>query len=191
MAPMVSIPSEARTFAAAAGSHGIGVVGSMIEVPGAALRAERVLAECDFVSLGTNDLAQYTFAADRMLGELGDLLDPWQPAVLELVRLTARAGRTAGKPVGVCGEAASDPLLALVLVGLGVQSLSMAPAALPAVRIALRNHTDRQCAEMAEQALAAADAADARRAVRDLSNQSASVDIEPDVPVRIPEPQGT
>jgi phosphotransferase system enzyme I (PtsI) len=191
MAPMVSVPAEARSFAAAAGAHGLRIVGSMIEVPAAALRAEHVLAECDFVSLGTNDLAQYTFAADRMLGELGDLLDPWQPAVLELVRLTAQAGRAAGKPVGVCGEAASDPLLAPVLVGLGVQSLSMAPAALPAVRIALRNHTDRHCADMAELALSASDAADARRAVRHLSNRSASVDIESDAPVRIAQPQGT
>jgi phosphotransferase system enzyme I (PtsI) len=169
MAPMVSVQSEARAFAASARAQGVRVVGSMIEVPAAALRARSVLSECDFVSLGTNDLAQYTFAADRMLGELGDLLDPWQPGLLELVRITAQAGRDAGKPVGVCGEAASDPLLALVLVGLGVQSLSMAPSALPAVRTALRNHTDAQCAEMAERALRAEDPAEARRAAQEQS----------------------
>lgn len=173
MAPMVSVPSEAREFAATAHAHGVRVVGSMIEVPAAALRARKVLAECDFVSLGTNDLAQYTFAADRMLGELGDLLDPWQPGLLELVRVTADAGRDAGKPVGVCGEAASDPLLALVLVGLGVRSLSMAASAIPAVRTTLRNHTDQQCADMAERALGAEDAASARSAVQELSRRPA------------------
>lgn len=190
MAPMVSLPSEAATFAATAGAHGLRTVGSMIEVPGAALRAGQVLAECDFLSLGTNDLAQYTFAADRMLGELGDLLDPWQPALLELVRLAAAAGRAAGKPVGVCGEGASDPLLAMVLVGLGVRSLSMAPTALPAVRTALRHHTDRQCADMAAQAVAAPDAAHARRAVAELSNQSPLLDVEQVAALRIPQRQG-
>lgn len=171
MAPMVSLPSEACDFVAAARAHGISAVGSMIEVPAAALRAHHLLGECDFVSLGTNDLAQYTFAADRMLGELGDLLDPWQPALLELVRLTADAGRQLGKPVGVCGEAASDPLLALVLVGLGVRSLSMAASALPAVRTALRNHTDEDCRAMAEHALLAESAGAGRRAVQQLAER--------------------
>lgn len=170
MAPMVSVASEARAFAENARACGVRVVGSMIEVPAAALCAESVLAECDFVSLGTNDLAQYAFAADRMLGELGDLLDPWQPGLLHLVRATAQAGREAGKPVGVCGEAASDPELVLVLVGLGVVSLSMAPGALPAVRTALRQHTIDQCRAMAGEALRAADGHDAREAVRRLAN---------------------
>ncbi|MEA2587461.1 MAG: phosphoenolpyruvate-protein phosphotransferase system enzyme, partial [Actinomycetota bacterium] len=134
MAPMVSTAGEAAAFAAQAHSHGVPVAGVMIEVPAAALQAPAVAAACDFLSLGTNDLAQYTFAADRMAGELADLLDPWQPALLELIRLTADAGRASGRPVGVCGEAASDPLLALVLVGFGVTSLSMATTSLPEVR---------------------------------------------------------
>ena len=108
----------------------------MVEVPAAALRAREILAEVDFVSLGTNDLAQYTMATDRLRGELADLLDPWQPAVLDLVAATARAGVELGKPVGVCGESAADPLMALVLTGLGVTSLSMSPAAVPAARYA-------------------------------------------------------
>jgi len=168
MAPMVSVPSEARDFADNARRHGVPVVGSMIEVPAAALRARHVLAECDFVSLGTNDLAQYVFAADRMLGELGDLLDPWQPGLLELVRTTAEAGRSAGKPVGVCGEAASDPDLALVLVGLGVSSLSMAPSAIPAVRTSLLEHTIEECRAMADAALCASNGHAARDACREL-----------------------
>ena len=166
MAPMVATPAEAAEFAGTAHRHGLPVAGAMVEVPAAALRARHLVAGCDFLSLGTNDLSQYTYAADRMASELADLLDPWQPAVLELVRLTAEAGRTAGKPVGVCGEAASDPLLALVLVGLGVTSLSMAPVSVPAVRVALAPRTLAECRGLAALALEAEDGRAARAAVR-------------------------
>jgi phosphotransferase system enzyme I (PtsI) len=166
MAPMVSTPEEARDFARQARAAGLAVVGSMVEVPAAALRAGRLLDHCDFLSLGTNDLAQYTFAADRMSGELADLLDPWQPALLELVRATAAAGRAAGKPVGVCGEAASDPQLAAVLVGLGVTSLSMAPSSVPAVRATIAGRTLAECESLAELALQAPDAKVARATVQ-------------------------
>src|SRR3954470_18238712 len=115
MAPMVSVAAEAREFAQQAHAAGLRVAGVMVEVPAAALRAERVLAGCDFASLGTNDLAQYTFASDRMAGELAELLDPWQPGLLALGRSPAPAGERREKPVGVCGEAASDALLAPVL----------------------------------------------------------------------------
>ncbi len=165
MAPMIATPAEARAFADAAREAGLRTAGAMVEVPAAALRAAAVLAEADFVSLGTNDLAQYTMAADRLRGELVDLLDAWQPAVLALVATTASAGSATGRPVGVCGESASDPLMALVLAGLGVTSLSMSPAALPAVRYALRRHTLEQCRAMAEAALAAADPDAGRAAV--------------------------
>lgn len=165
MAPMVSTPAEAADFAELAHAHGLAVAGTMVEVPAAALRAARVLRGCDFASIGTNDLGQYTFAADRMAGAMAELLDPWQPALLELVATTARAGRDLGKPVGVCGEAASDPLLALVLAGLGVSSLSMAPGALPAVRVALAAHTMDECVRLAGLALSARDAAEARSVV--------------------------
>ncbi|GIG19427.1 phosphoenolpyruvate-protein phosphotransferase [Cellulomonas chitinilytica] len=165
MAPMIATAAEARDFAARARAHGIAKVGVMIEVPAAALRAGEILAEVDFVSLGTNDLAQYAMATDRLRGELADLLDPWQPAVLDLVDATARAGVQAHKPVGVCGESASDPVLALVLVGLGVTSLSMSAGAVPAVRFALRHHTAAQCHTMAAAALAAESAVAARAAV--------------------------
>jgi len=168
MAPMIATPGEARDFASAARRHGIVTVGVMVEVPAAALRAREILAEVDFVSLGTNDLAQYTMATDRLRGELADLLDPWQPAVLDLVAATARAGVEAGKPVGVCGESASDPLMALVLTGLGITSLSMAGAAVPAVRHALRRHTLAVCRQMADAALASGSAVEARRSAADL-----------------------
>ena len=166
MAPMIATPAEARAFAAEARAAGIARVGVMVEVPAAALRAEAILAEVDFVSLGTNDLAQYTMAADRLRGELADLLDPWQPAVLQLVAATAQAGARVGKPVGVCGESASDPLMAVVLTGLGITSLSMAAGRVPAARYALRSLTLDACRALADAALAAPDAASARAAVR-------------------------
>jgi len=166
MAPMVSTAGEAAQFAALAHSHAIRTVGVMVEVPAAAIRARHMAAVCDFLSLGTNDLSQYTYAADRMNGELADLLDPWQPALLELVRSTAQAGQELGRPVGVCGEAASDPLLALVLVGLGVTSLSMAPGAVPAVRASLAQQTLAECRSLAVHALEAEDGRSARAAVR-------------------------
>ncbi len=166
MAPMVSTVGEARDFAARARAAGVGRVGAMVEVPSLALRAAQVLEHCDFLSLGTNDLSQYTFAADRMLAPLSDLVDPWQPAVLELVRLTAEAGQQAGRPVGVCGEAAADAELALVLVGLGVGSLSMSPVSLPEVRASLAANDIETCRRCAREALAAEDAEQARAAVR-------------------------
>jgi phosphoenolpyruvate-protein phosphotransferase (PTS system enzyme I) len=165
MAPMVATPGEAAEFADRCRAHGLPTAGTMIEVPAAALRASRVLEGCDFASLGTNDLGQYTLAADRMNGALAELLDPWQPALLDLVSLAAEAGREAEKPVGVCGEAASDPLLACVLVGLGVTSLSMAPNAVAAVRAELATRTLADCAGMAARALHANEAAEARREV--------------------------
>jgi len=155
MAPMVSTAEEARSFAETARAAGLDEVGVMIEVPAAALRAAEILEVVDFVSIGTNDLAQYAFAADRMVAGLGDLLDPWQPALLDLVAMVTSAARRRGKPVGVCGEAASDPLLAAALVGLGVTSLSMAPPALQAVRDRLAALTSSQCAEIAAAARAA------------------------------------
>ncbi|MEV4477084.1 phosphoenolpyruvate--protein phosphotransferase [Nonomuraea sp. NPDC049504] len=153
MAPMVTTMAEASAFARQARAKGIAKVGVMIEVPAAALRASRLLQEVDFLSIGTNDLAQYTFAADRQHSALADLLDPRQPALLELIGMCARAGREAGKPVGVCGEAAGDPLLAPLLVGLGVTSLSMAPVCVPAVREALSALTLEDCRKRAEAAL--------------------------------------
>jgi len=166
MAPMISTAAEARDFAEQARAAGVVQVGVMIEVPAAALRIREILREVDFVSIGTNDLAQYVMATDRLQGELADLLDKWQPAVLDLIALTAQSGAEAGKPVGVCGQSASDPLMAAVLVGMGVTSLSVSPSDVPAVRFILRQHTQAQLQRMASAALAAADAHEARDAVR-------------------------
>lgn len=157
MAPMVATVAEAAWFADACRDVGLPTAGAMVEVPAAALRARALLSAVDFLSIGTNDLSQYTFAADRQCGDLADLLDPAQPALLELIAGCAAAGRDAGKPVGVCGEAAADPRLAPVLVGLGVTSLSMVPRAVPEVREALAAHTLADCRRLATEALSAGD----------------------------------
>ncbi|GAB2917163.1 phosphoenolpyruvate--protein phosphotransferase [Nonomuraea fastidiosa] len=166
MAPMVATAEEATWFARECADKGLLEVGVMIEIPSAALRAADVLSQVDFVSIGTNDLSQYAFAADRRLGAVSDLHDPWQPALLDLVAMVAGAAGRADKPCGVCGEAAADAALACVLAGLGVSSLSMAPSALAGVRAGLAAHTLEQCRAAAEAARAQPTAADARAAAR-------------------------
>jgi phosphoenolpyruvate-protein phosphotransferase (PTS system enzyme I) len=165
MAPMVATVAEAADFAARVRARGL-VPGVMVEVPAVALLADRVLEHVDFLSIGTNDLSQYTMAADRLSADLADLTDPWQPALLALVAATAQAGQRAGKPVGVCGEAAADPLLGCVLVGLGITSLSCAASAVPGVGARLATVDSAACRRAAEAALAADDPATAREAAR-------------------------
>lgn len=162
MAPMVATAEEADWFARQVRSAGLSTAGAMVEVPAAALRAHEILAVVDFVSIGTNDLAQYTFAADRMEGALWHLLDPWQPALLELIARCALAGHDLDKPVGLCGEAAADPALAPVFAGLGITSLSMTARAVPLVRRALATRSLQDCHHLAQQVLAAPTAEQAR-----------------------------
>ncbi|MFI7170609.1 phosphoenolpyruvate--protein phosphotransferase [Rhodococcoides fascians] len=164
MAPMIATAQEAQDFAADVRERGL-TPGVMIEIPAAALLAEHILEHVDFLSIGTNDLAQYTMAADRMSAQLAGLTDPWQPAVLALVAHTAAAGAKVGKPVGVCGEAAADPLLACVLVGMGITSLSAASAAVAHVGSKLATVTLDQCKAAAAAALKTDSTAAAREAV--------------------------
>lgn len=164
MTPMVATVDEAANFAARCRAAGLDRAGIMIETPAAALLAAELFEVVDFVSLGTNDLAQYTLAADRLSSALADLNDPWQPAVLRLIGTVGAAGRAAGKAVGICGEAAGDPALAPVLVGLGATSLSMTPRALGRVAAALDAVDADACRRAAEGASGARTAADARRA---------------------------
>ena len=161
MAPMIATPAEAASFAAKVRSRGLSP-GVMIEVPSAALLAERILSHVDFLSIGTNDLAQYTMAADRQSADLAALTDPWQPAVLALVARTAAAGAAVGKPVGVCGEAAADPVLACVLVGLGITSLSCAAAAVGSVGARVASVTFDECRRAADAVLGTDDPTQAR-----------------------------
>ncbi|KTS14189.1 phosphoenolpyruvate-protein phosphotransferase [Microbacterium testaceum] len=175
MAPMVSTVEETRYFTELARDYGLKITGVMVEVPSSALMADRILQIADFVSIGTNDLTQYTLAADRLLGSVASFQDPWHPAVLRLIREVGAAGRVNGKPVGICGEAAADPLLAVVLVGLGATTLSMAPTALADVRATLLSHTLDDALRIAEAALSADDAASAREAAQAASSTREAV----------------
>jgi phosphotransferase system enzyme I (PtsI) len=166
MAPMVALPSEAVWFAERVHAQGLPIAGVMVEVPAAALCAGQILQVADFASIGTNDLAQYTMAADRMAGPLAALNDPWQPALLRLVQATGAAGAETGKSVGVCGEAASDPVLAVVLVGLGVVSLSMSARVISEVGELLKTVSYDDCVRLAGLAVEAADAQTAKARVR-------------------------
>jgi phosphoenolpyruvate-protein phosphotransferase len=130
-------------------------LGVMIEVPSAALVAESLAAEVDFFSIGTNDLVQYTMAADRTNPALADLATPFQPAVLRLVATVCSAAAAHGRPVGVCGESAADPLAAAILVGLGVTELSVAPRSVGAIRSAVAAFDPATVRSIASEALAA------------------------------------
>lgn len=164
MAPMISTADEARRFADLARQRGVSTVGVMIETPSAAMQCAEILEAVDFVSVGTNDLTQYAMAVDRQAVGLGDLQQAWQPGVLRLLRCIGDAGRDTGKPVGVCGEAAGDPELAAVLVGLGVTSLSMSARSLHTVAETLGSVVLAQCERAAQAACAATSAQDARLA---------------------------
>lgn len=164
MAPMVADAGETEYFVEFGKRLGLKTVGVMAEVPSLALVADQVLKSADFVSIGTNDLTQYTLAADRMLGAVASYQNPWHPAVLRLVKMLGDAGAAAGKSVGICGEAAADPQLAVVLVGLGATTLSMTPAALAEVRAELAGVTLEQARTKAAAALAAESAEGARAA---------------------------
>lgn len=157
MAPMIATVDEAKWYGEMCRDRGL-IPGVMIEVPSAALLGDELLEHVEFFSIGTNDLTQYAMAADRMASQLSELTDPWQPAVLKLIKMAADAGQRAGKPVGVCGEAAADPLLACVLVGLGVTSLSAAAPALAAVGVQLGQTSDDQIARAADAAVNSATA---------------------------------
>jgi phosphoenolpyruvate-protein phosphotransferase (PTS system enzyme I) len=143
-------------------------VGVMIEVPSAALAADRIARQADFLSLGTNDLLQYLFAADRLIGAVADLADVLDPDVLSLVERVVESGHTHGAWVGVCGEAAGDPTVAAALVGLGVDELSMTRVAIPEVKVALRRLTRQECSDAVKEAIdRAQDASEARRLIEE------------------------
>ena len=153
MAPMVADAHEAAYFVKLGKSFGLKKVGVMAEVPSIALMADQVAKVADFVSIGTNDLTQYTLAADRTLGSVANYQTAWHPAVLRAIKLIADAGNANGMPVGVCGEAAADPDLVVVLTGIGVNSLSMTPVALDDVRAELAGVTLEEAQEKAAKAL--------------------------------------
>jgi phosphocarrier protein FPr len=137
--------------------------GIMVEVPSAAMMADGLAGEVDFFSIGTNDLTQYTLAAERGNPNLAGFADALHPAVLRLIGRVAEAAHARGKWVGVCGELAGDPAAAAALVGLGVDELSMNPGGIPAIKAILRRLTVPQARQLAREVTAAADAPAARR----------------------------
>lgn len=169
MAPMVATAEESQWFTARCREAGLPRVGTMVEVPAAAIRSADVLEPCDFASIGTNDLSQYLFAADRMDGRLAGLLSGWQPALWELITATVRGA--GDKPVGICGEVGGDPLLALVAVGAGITSLSMASGKVGLVRAVLAKHDQATARQMLEGVLASNGPEAARAAVVELLDQ--------------------
>lgn len=167
MAPMITLPEEAKEFVALAKSVGIKTAGVMIEVPAAVLLADEITSVSDFVSIGTNDLGQYLHAADRESAVLAHFNDPWQPALLNAVHRVASSGSANNCPVGVCGEAASDPTLAAVLVGLGVTSLSCNVSTIEDIAIAMTHLSRVEMREAATAALRGRDAKQARAFARE------------------------
>lgn len=127
--------------------------GVMIEIPSAALIADSLAKEVDFFSIGTNDLVQYTLAVDRLNETVANLYQPTHPAVLQLIHKSVLAAQKHGIPISVCGEAASDPIFAVLLIGMGVNQLSMSPALLPAIKRMLRHITFNTAQELARRAL--------------------------------------
>ncbi|MBX9628202.1 MAG: phosphoenolpyruvate--protein phosphotransferase [Gemmataceae bacterium] len=126
-------------------------VGTMIEVPSAALMADVLAREVDFFSVGTNDLVQYTLAADRNNENVADLYNPADPAVLRLIDGVVRAGRDRGVEVNVCGEMSGEPLYTTLLVGLGLRQLSATPRKLPEVKRVIRHLTVEEAERVAAQ----------------------------------------
>jgi phosphotransferase system enzyme I (PtsI) len=131
-------------------------LGAMVETPAAALSARELARHVDFFSVGTNDLVQYTLAVDRGNSRLAKLYNPFHPAVVRLIDMTARAGREAGIEVSICGEVAANPVAAFMLIGMRVNSLSVGPASLAEIKKVIRSVTYEQAAEAVEEALRAA-----------------------------------
>jgi phosphocarrier protein FPr/phosphocarrier protein len=137
-------------------------LGAMIETPAAAVLADSIAAEADFLSIGTNDLTQYVLAADRMNAAVAARTDALHPAVLRLIQTATEGAREHGRWTGVCGGLASDPVAAPVLIGLGVTELSVAPAAVPMIKATVRHLRTDDCRALAARACAATSAHEVR-----------------------------
>jgi phosphotransferase system enzyme I (PtsI) len=128
-------------------------IGAMIEIPSAAICSESLAPEVDFFSIGTNDLIQYAIAVDRVNERIAHLYEPSHPAVLRLIKMVADAARQHKIWFGICGEMAGDIELTPLLLGLGVDELSVSPALVPRVKSAIRNVSREECEKLVEEAL--------------------------------------
>jgi phosphotransferase system enzyme I (PtsI) len=128
-------------------------IGTMIEVPSAAVMAEQLARELDFFSIGTNDLVQYTLAVDRTNEHLADLYSPADPAVLRLIRQVIRAADERDIQVNICGEMSGDPLYTLLLLGMGLRQLSLTPQHIPEIKSVIRSVTLTEAKRVADEAM--------------------------------------
>jgi phosphotransferase system enzyme I (PtsI) len=162
------LEESARELAARGVPHRASVpLGVMVETPAAAVAADTLAAHVDFFSIGTNDLTQYTLAIDRGNTNLASRFTPLHPAVLRLIRRITDVGIERGLDVGVCGEMASQPLMAYALVGLGVRQLSVAPRSVARMKRVVRRITVRAATEAADEAMQASTAARAEAILRE------------------------
>ena len=166
MAPMIATVEEAQVFAKDARAAGFTRVGIMIEIPAITRVIGQLKGVVDFLSIGTNDLSQYLFAADRVNSGVAALLNPWQPALLSILESIATDSAAAGIKVGVCGEAASDPLLAVVMAGLGINSVSASASSVAAVSELLSRVDNKAAKSAAKAARGATSARDAKAAAK-------------------------
>lgn len=142
--------------------------GIMIEVPSAAIIADKFAKMVDFFSIGTNDLTQYTLAVDRTNERVADLASPYHPAVLRLIQNTIQAAHAEGKWVGLCGELAGDPLAVPLLLGAGLDEFSMAPSSIPTIKEAIRAWTLSKCQEITKNAIQLSKATDVIEFLKEL-----------------------
>ena len=140
-------------------------IGIMIEVPSAALTADLLAGEADFLSVGTNDLIQYCLAVDRTDDRVSRLYAPLHPAILRVLRQVSRAARRRNIPVSICGEMAADPAVVPLLIGLGLREFSMGPAAIPLTKQVVRGLQTAETTRLASRALRAATTRDVERAL--------------------------
>jgi multiphosphoryl transfer protein len=154
-------------------------VGAMIETPAAAMTADHICHHADFLSIGTNDLTQYTLAMDRGHAELAPRLDALHPAVLRLIASTAAAAVARSRPVAVCGGLASDPVAIPVLIGLGVEELSVVPAAVAELKALIGTLNTAECRELARTALEQESAAAVRQLLQARSGSRAVAEVTP------------
>lgn len=171
MAPMIATVQEAKEFADLARSLGGYKVGIMVETPSIATLIDQLSGIVDFVSVGTNDLSQYLFAADRMNANLGALSNHWQPGLIRTLARIADGANRGGFSVGVCGESASDPAFAVVLAGLGINSVSVSVSQVGAVRASLSALDLAKAKEVANKVLVATSPEEAKAAALDALSQ--------------------
>jgi phosphotransferase system enzyme I (PtsI) len=162
MAPMVDSAAEAIEFAELARSLGHYKVGVMVETPSLANEVAELKGKVDFVSVGTNDLSQFLFETNRLAPLSPALLSPWQPKLIKLLSKIAKAAQAANISTGVCGESASDPVFAIVLAGLGFDSISASMSQVAAVRSALSAVSLDEAEGVAQVALGAGSAESAK-----------------------------